>query len=76
VSKRKEDAEGLELTHGERKLSDEFYGRSDKNERKAEDIIQCESEMNHHDMVRGMLNGIVDTVVQGMPFRMCRPRGE
>lgn len=56
------------MTQGETKLSDEFDGRSDKSEKKAEDVIQCESEMNHHDMVRGMLNGIVDTVVQGMLF--------
>jgi hypothetical protein len=68
MNKRKEDAEGSELIQGERKLADEMYGGSDKSEKKAEDVIQCESEMNHHDMVRGMLNGIVDTVVQGVLF--------
>lgn len=68
MNKGKEDAERSELIQGETKLSDELYGGSDKSEKKAEDVIQCESEMNHHDMVRGMLNGIVDTVVQGMLF--------
>jgi hypothetical protein len=68
MSKGKVDAEGLELIQGETKLSDEVYGGGDKGGKKPENVIQCESEMNHHDMVRGMLNGIVDTVVQGMIF--------
>lgn len=39
---------------------------SDKSETKTDEVIQYESEMSNRDMVRGMLNGIVDTVVQGM----------
>jgi hypothetical protein len=56
----------MELNQGEAKPSDHLDGGSDKSEKKAEDVIQCESEMSNRDMVRGMLNGIVDTVVQGM----------
>jgi hypothetical protein len=66
INKGKENTEGMELNQGEAKPSDCLDGGNDKSEKKTEDIIQCESEMTHRDMVRGMLNGIVDTVVQGM----------
>jgi hypothetical protein len=57
----------MELNQGEAKpLSDLLDGGNDKCEKKAEDVVRCEPEMSHRDMVRGMLNGIVDTVVQGM----------
>lgn len=56
----------MELNQGEAKPSDYLDGGTDKCEKKAEGVIQSESEMSHRDMVRGMLIGIVDTVVQGM----------
>jgi hypothetical protein len=70
INKGKENSEGLELSQGETKPSYLLDGGCDKSEKKTEDVIQCEqgtdTEMSHHDMVRGMLNGIVDTVVQGI----------
>ncbi|PNF27849.1 hypothetical protein B7P43_G09188, partial [Cryptotermes secundus] len=74
LNKGKEDAERSELIQGETKLSDELYGGSDKSEKKAEDVIQRDSELNHHEMVRGMLNGIVDTVVQDCEADGAVPR--
>jgi len=65
MNKGKGNSEALELHQGETRLSDELDRGSDKSETKTDEVIQYESEMSHHDMVRGMLNGIVDTVVQG-----------
>lgn len=65
INKGKENSEALELNQGETRSSDELDRGSDKSETKTNEIIQCESDMSHRDMVRGMLNGIVDTVVQG-----------
>jgi len=66
LNKGKGNSEALELHQGETRLSDELDRGSDKSETKTDEVIQYESEISHRDMVRGMLNGIVDTVVQGM----------
>jgi len=65
INKGKGNSEALELHQGETRLSDELDGGSDKSETKTDEVIQYESEMSNRDMVRGMLIGIVDTVVQG-----------
>jgi len=66
INKGKGNSEALELHQGETRLSDELDRGSDKSETKTDEVIQYESEMSNHDMVRGVLIGIVDTVVQGM----------
>lgn len=66
LNKGKGNSEALELHQGETRLTNELDRGIDKSETKTDEVIQYESEMSNRDMVRGMLNGIVDTVVQGM----------